>query len=79
MAGPHRICVTSTRDVGALFVVDDINSARDTKDKAEEAVRLDEDQHLLLNKTAYRKVMQYFKDNRKSFFYFPHRPSIILL
>jgi hypothetical protein len=75
VADPHRICVGTTRHVGALFVVGDINSARDTKDKVEEAVMSDEGQHLLLNKTAYRKFMQYFKDNRKSPLAFPVVPA----
>ncbi|KAH6848227.1 P-loop containing nucleoside triphosphate hydrolase protein [Chaetomium sp. MPI-CAGE-AT-0009] len=65
MQDPHRICVATTRHIGALFVVGDINSARGTKDRAEEAVRSDEGQHLLLNRTAYRKFMQYFKDHRR--------------
>ncbi|KAK3293556.1 P-loop containing nucleoside triphosphate hydrolase protein [Chaetomium fimeti] len=70
VADSHRICVATTRHVGALFVVGDINSARDTKDRVEEAVRSDEGQHLLLNRTAYRKFMQYFKDNRRVVEYF---------
>ncbi|EAQ84087.1 hypothetical protein CHGG_10491 [Chaetomium globosum CBS 148.51] len=32
---PHRICVATTRHVGALFVVGDINSAGDARDRAE--------------------------------------------
>jgi hypothetical protein len=75
VADPHRICVAITRHVGALFVVGDINSASNTKDKTEEAVRSDEGQHLLLNKTVYRKFMQYFKDNRKSPFTFTIVPA----
>lgn len=60
VADPHRICVATTRHVGAVFVVGDINSAKDVKDKGEETVRSDVGQVVRLRQTAYRDFLQYF-------------------